>query len=227
MSFSQAPVDLSTLPKVKTYANLGQSFDCSIWNPLTYPTCATWIIQARTELADAHNQILSLANLWQQTIADINDWPDSLAKSNALAEAQSNSVSAIELVQEHTQVQNDFETKVQPFKAIGLAGLGIIPVAVVPPWLIISAGSLIVSALLAWGITSALALKSNYDSKVAFYNQFVEYYKTCQELSKQGKPCDVTGPSTSSPGGAWGSSAVTWTVLIGLGALVLFNVIRR
>lgn len=220
--------DFSTLPKARAYSymgGLGDPSGCSIWNPLTYPTCSTWIIQGRTELAEAHNKILDLANLWQATIVDIQQWPESEAKSSALAEAQSQAQSAYELVQQHSQVQNEYETKIQPFASIGLAGLKSGRLKglgfAIAPWAIYTGAGLAVAALGAWGILSAMALNNSYKASTAYYNQFSDYYRTCQELAKQGKPCSVVGPSTSAPGSNWGSQTVTIALVAGV-ALMLF-----
>ena len=219
--------DLSTLPQRRAYSYLGKLGDpsgCSIWNPLTYPECSTWIIQGRTELAEAHNKILDLANLWQATIADIQNWPDSEAKSNALAEAQGQAQSAYELVQQHSQVQNEYEAKIQPFASIGLAGLkgGLRGLGfAIAPWAIYSGAGLAVAALAAWGILSAVALNNSYKASTAYYNQFSDYYRTCQELAKQGKPCSVVGPSTSAPGSNWGSQTVMLALVAGVAMMLI------
>lgn len=224
--------DLSTLPKARAYGYMGGLGDdapqgCSLWNPLTYPTCSTWIIQGRTELADAHNQILDLANLWQAIIVDIQNWPDSEAKSNALAEAQTQAQSAYELVQQHSQVQSEYEAKIQPFASVGLAGLtgrtrrmsglGF----AIAPWAIYTGITLAITALSAWGILSAVALNNSYKASAAYYNQFSDYYRTCQELAKQGKPCAVVGPSTSAPGSAWSSQVTIIAMLVGVGLMLV------
>jgi hypothetical protein len=235
MSFAAINYDFSQLPKVRAHAQLGRLGDpsgCSIFDPTSYGTCATWIIQARTELADAHNQILDLANGWASAVQEIQFWPDSESKQEALATAQAQLQAATALVQAHTQVQNEFESKIQPYVNIGLAGLwksgpSVGRLGILPAWLILTASSLIVSGLLAWGISSAMALKSNYDAQAAYYNQFTSYYQTCRDLAAQGKPCNLPAPSDQGPGTAWGSSSVTWAVLIGLGALVIFNLTRR
>jgi hypothetical protein len=93
MSFAQAAFDFSTLPKVRAHAQLGRLGDpsgCSIFDPTSYGNCATWIIQARTELADAHNAILDLANGWASAIQEIQFWPESDAKQAALTKMNLN-----------------------------------------------------------------------------------------------------------------------------------------
>jgi hypothetical protein len=217
------------LPKRLTYAQLNGLADpqgCSLWNPTSWGVCSTWVIQARTELANAHNQIIDLANGWQERIDAIEAWPDSENKATALADAQNRFNDAYSLVQQHTQVQNDFEQTIQPYVNVGLAGIGKNGLGVLPVWALATVGSLAIAGLLAWGITSAAALKSNYDSQAAYYNQFSEYYKTCQELAQQGKPCNVQGPSTTGPGTAWAASASTILLLGGLGLLLVMGMRR-
>lgn len=228
MSFRGLAYDFSQLPKVVTHAQLGRLGDpegCSIWNPTTYGTCSTWIIQGRTELANAHNDILALANLWQATIADVQAWPDSEAKSNALAEAQSAAQDALTLVQQHSQVQNEYEAKIQPLANIGLAGLrGLGRQGLgfaIAPWAIYTGAGLAIAALGAWGIMSAVTLNNSYKAQTAFYNQYSDYYRTCQELAKQGKPCALVGPSTSGPSSAWGSQATMIALLAGVAFMLV------
>jgi hypothetical protein len=75
---------------------------------------------------------------------------------------------------------------------------------ILPAWLVLTAASLVISGLLAWGVTSALALKSSYDAQAAYFNQFTSYYQTCRDLAAQGKPCNLQGPATTGPGLALG-----------------------
>ena len=228
--------DFSTLPKIPTHAQLGRigrlgdaPSGCSLFDPTSYGTCSTWIIQGRTELANAHNQIIDLANGWQAAVQEISSWPESPNKQDALAQAQSSAQDAYSPVQQHTQVQNEFENAVQPWVNIGLGGMWIDSrtalkgLGIIPVWLILTATTLIVSTLVTWGITSALALKSNYDAQAAYYNQFTQYYQTCRQLAAQGKPCNLPAPSQQGPGSDWASSTVTWVVLGALGLLVISN----
>lgn len=227
MSFSALPKRL-TFTQLNGVGALAEPQGCILWNPTSWGTCSTWIIQARTELAQAHNRIIDLANGWTARIDSIQAWPESESKSAALPDAQARFEAAYSLVQQHTQVQNEFEDAVQPWVTVGLAGLsGASRLGVLPVWALATVGSLAIGGLLAWGITSAAALKSNYDSQAAYYNHFAEYYKTCQELAKQGKPCNVQGPATTGPGSPWAASTATFLLLGGLGLIIVMGMMRK
>lgn len=223
--------DFSTLPKMRAHAQLGRLGDpsgCSIFNPASWPTCSTWIIQARTELANMHNALIDLTNAWDAGINDIQSWPDSLEKSDQLAAAQQGRADAYALVQQHSGMQGDFESKVQPFVNIGLgglwkssggtAGLGILPFGV---WALIATASLGIAALTAWQIVNAQAVKAGYEQNTAFYNMQAQYNQECAQLLVAGQSCSsLTKPS----GGPASTLPANFMMIAGLVVFGIFLV---
>ena len=226
--------DFSTLPKARAYSYMGGLGDpegCSIWNPLTYPMCSMWIINARTELANAHTAIIDLANAWYQGIQDIQTWPESSEKSSALARAQSAFQDAQNLMAQDSAMQDEFESKVAPFASIGLAGLkrngvgrlGVLPVI---PWTYIALATFGTAALAAWQISNNLRVKASYEAQAAHYNAEREYNNQCGNLLKQGKSCI----GLTEPGEGPGAGIPSNLIMIGgilLVALGLFQAFRK
>lgn len=231
MSFQSLALDYSKLPKVRTHAQLGglgEPPGCSLWNPTSWATCSTWITQAQTEIIIAHTAIIDLAYAWQQGIADIQTWPDSQEKIEALTRSQAGYDDARELLILDTQMMNEWETSIQPWKNIGLAGIsglgrvgriGIAPLAV---WAAIGVATLAVSALAAWNIASALSAKAAYDANAALYNTQAQYNRECGVLLKAGKTCGGLIKPDGTPQTPWGSNIAMVAGVLVVGLLVFF-----
>lgn len=224
--------DFATLPKIKTHGymgGLGAPAGCSVWDPTTWSTCSTWIINARTELAIAHNAIIDLSQAWWQGIQDIYAWPDSSEKSSALSRANQAYDQSRELLAQDAQMQAEFEQKVAPFANIGLAGLrGLRGLGVIPaiPWGYIALGTFGTAALAAWQISNNLQIKASYEAQAAHYNNEREYNRQCGELLKQGKSCS----GLQEPGEGPGAGIPSNLIMIGgalLVALAFFQAMRK
>lgn len=232
-------LDFSMLPKVRTHAQLGTiaGEGCSLWNPFTYSTCINQIRNARTEMSHVLYRTHSLALSWSQLVNDIANWPESSVKSNALAEANTRLNEAWSLVRSAVAVQNKFEESVNPYRSIpgfdtiflsGLKGLAAAPIVIAPAavsygWAIIVGGSLLATGLIAWGVTEAYAVVQQANAEEAHYNQFVQYYKTCQQLAAEGKPCNVAPPSTTPPK----DGSMTAWILAGVLGFIMISALRR
>lgn len=236
MSFRALAQDYSMLPKVRTHAQLGglgEPPGCSLWNPLTWDTCSTWIINARTELINAHNLIIDLANAWQQGIADIQTWPDSQEKVEAMSLAQAGYEGAREALTLDTQMMNEWEAQIQPWKNIGLAGIpnlrGIGRVGIAPAiaWGLITVTGLAISALAAWNISSALSAKAAYDSNTALYNSQSAYNRECGALLKAGKSCYGLIKPDGTPQTPWGSNIAMVAGVALIGMVAFFFATKR
>lgn len=239
MSLQGLAFDFSLLPKVVTHAQLGKlgAMECSVWNPLSYPTCIENIGKARAELADAQTRIIDLATKWSDAINEINTWPDSEGKNAALADAATRYQEARTLVSQHAQVQEDFERELQPFKNVGLAGMGLGNslrnlgslgrMGIIPTWIMIALPVLGVTYLVAMNVASAMSLKSNYDSQAAYFNQFTSYYESCRQAAAQGKPCTLGPPTGQQPGFAWGQQGILIASGLALALLVFWNLSKR
>lgn len=114
--FAQATFDLSTLPKVRTHANLGNLGACTWYTPWDCYT-PTNVQAAKTELEQAHYILIDFTNA---TRTFYDDAVSGGATQSVIDGLSASFNDGLQLVRDHTAIMNEFYAKTGVTAVAGL-----------------------------------------------------------------------------------------------------------